>query len=106
MSLLTLGSFEVNVGIVTACIPTLRPGYRWISERLGAMKKTQDRLPLAEVPLNGAFDSDTKVAKPLNSYAGGVSPTVLTYVWHNDVQAPDGRIKKTTQVDVERFEQC
>ena len=106
LPLFTIGSFEVNVGIITACIPTLRPGYGWMFKRLRAMKKARDHLPLAEIPLTSPFDSDTKVARPSNPYTGGVSPTVLTYVWNNDVRAPDGRIKKTTQVDVEHFEQC
>ena len=84
-------SFEVHIGIIAACIPTLRPGYKWLIQRLSPSRKTSSvHLPLADSPKD-EFRQKSKTTIP-----SGAS-------WARGRQAglSEGEIWKTTRVDVE-----
>ncbi|KAI4130902.1 MAG: hypothetical protein LQ338_001499 [Usnochroma carphineum] len=75
-------AFEVNLGIIAASIPALRPGYKWLLERLSSSRKASSvHLPLA----------DRTTAVPPRAYTTKESALGLS----------DSDILKTTTLDVE-----
>lgn len=84
-------SFEVNLGIVAACIPTLRPGYLWTRSRLFSSKKTSSiHLPLAIVPKDSFNEGSRTTIRHGSPGRKG-----------SRVGVPDDSILQTTTVDVE-----
>ena len=85
-------SFEVHIGIIAACIPTLRPGYKWLLQRLSTSGKISSmHIPLADSPQD-EIRRDPKTSFPLS----------VPGVKDERAGVPDGEILKTTTVDVER----
>lgn len=59
---LTFHRFEVHVGIITACIPALRPGYKWLRQRLHSSRAASSQhLPLADSPAHQKRGSQTEI---------------------------------------------
>ena len=84
-------SFEVHVGIIAACIPTLRPGYKWLLQRLSTSRKISSmHTPLADNPQDG-IRRDSKTSIPLS----------VPGVEERRAGVSGGEILKTTTVDVE-----
>ncbi|MCJ1294436.1 hypothetical protein MMC34_005994 [Xylographa carneopallida] len=96
-----LRSWEVCVGIIAASIPTLRPGYLYMQDRLVASFSSK--------PSSGAPSSKsktlvptpvarTKASNPFRSFGTNFSSTTEG----NFLPLQNFEIRKTTQIDVEK----
>ena len=94
-----LGSFEVQMGIIAACAPTLRPGWKWLRNK---MKRNSSHK-------GHALLMDEVQLRP---YGGGVPPSVSMVTskhgnhgtdleFGQSFQPPPPLIQKTTRVDVD-----
>lgn len=87
--------FEVHIGIIAACIPALRPGYKWLRQRLHRSRKaSSDHLPLADSPAHQKEGVRRKSSITLPPYAYRANEM------HSGLLGSD--ILKTTTIDVEQ----
>ena len=94
-------SFEVTIGIIAACIPALRPGYKWFLDRLARTRRTpSDQMPFVDSPERG-LKGDIPVAVPPKVHS---MDTIESFrIDTGSTQAsPYDQITKTTQVDAEK----
>lgn len=64
-------SFEIRIGIVAACIPALRPGYKWLTHTIGTIRSSKAHYKLNdEVHL-----SDVSRRSPAQGPAPHIPPT-------------------------------
>ncbi|KAM0797512.1 hypothetical protein BDR22DRAFT_975211 [Usnea florida] len=90
--------FEVNLGIIAACTPALRPGYRWIVERIKTRYSSKGHAQL----------TDEMQLRPRNFEAPGYEADAhrSSEIFQCRTERGNGRvvsphhIKKTTQVDL------
>ena len=89
-------SFEVQFGIMAACVPTLPPGYKWLRKRMKSrLSSSTTHLPLAAEPgfrpsePAKAHHADRDISNALRSTA-------------ESARAFPNRIQRTIHVDVER----
>ena len=87
--------FEVQMGIIAACVPTLHHGWKWLRRRFGQRKphdKLTDEVQLwpydSKVPANASMVSATKHSGSVGNEVSHVLPN-------------PSHIQKTTRVDVD-----
>ena len=97
-----LASFEVQMGIIAACAPTLRPGWKWLRENTTKEHSSHKGHALLTDEIH------------LRPYGGG-APTSIAMVSSKhgtdpesgeSLQPPLPLIQKTTRVDVEVGDQA
>ena len=99
---LIFASFEVQLGIIAASIPALRPGYKWLTSKVVSLRsgydgitllsgKTRDKQTAFE---NGSSRTKDSISKRSNDW---------TEIQGEDIILPEYcQIRKTTEVAVER----
>ena len=119
-----INRFEVQFGIICACIPTLIPGYKWIKHQMFGTTKASEKLsPIQHSGPHKRKDGDiTELLRSAEQAdrpgtIGENSPynnTLVTAEYSppgsrsaelsekDAVEAPSGQIRKTTRVDVQR----
>ena len=89
---MTEHSFEVHVGIIAACIPALRPGYKWLCQKLASSRKSSSiHLPLADVTHDKSMGDCRTTVRQSDS---GETEREADVSGHN--------ILRTTTIDVEQ----
>ncbi len=95
-------SFEVQLGIIAASIPALRPGYKWLISKVVTIRsgydgttllsgKSRDKQTAFE---NGSSRTKDSISKRSNNW---------TEIQGEEIILPEYcQIRKTTEVDVER----
>ena len=93
--------FEIRVGIVAACIPTLRPGFKWLTEKLSSGSTTKEHYKLSdEVRLKAVgdtFSEDSIKRQDSPRFGNNVSVDVE----QGHMESPEDRIRKFSTVDVD-----
>lgn len=97
--LIRSGSFEVQMGIIASCAPTLRPGWRWLYDRMkGHSPHKGHALLTDEVQLRpydgGGPTSVSRLTSKHNNRATDLE-------FRDTFQPPLPLIQKTTRVDVD-----
>ena len=95
-----MASFEIRIGIVAACIPTLRPGYKWLTERFTSVRSSKENYKLSdEVRLKPAVDSfSAKSTERQESMNFGNEVSVDVELGHRE--SPEDRIRKFSTIAV------
>lgn len=96
--------FEVQFGIVAACVPTLPPGYRWLRNRLKPSRSLRSRsLSRTHLPLvdhcRSETNGDASVSAPAKAYRVNrdIANTVLS---DPEIGYHSNGIWRTMQVNV------
>ena len=95
-------SFEVQMGIIAACAPTLRPGWKWLRETTtkGHSSHKGHALLTDEVHLR-PYGGGAPTSVAMVSSKHGTDPQ-----FSESLQPPLPLIQKTTRVDVEVGDQA
>lgn len=84
----------MTIGFIAACIPTIRPGYKWFRCKVTTKKSSsENHLPLKDNP-RLQTPNETKIANPANVYAAYAGASFPHQALH------DSQILRTTRVDV------
>lgn len=89
-------SFEVQLGIIAACIPTLAAGYKWLRKRLQLRQSSST----AHLPL--ARDPGFEPSKPRKAHHADRDISNALKSETESARALPNQIRRTITVDVER----
>lgn len=95
-SLANVIRFEVEIGIIAACIPAMRPGYKWLDDKRKGYYFSKSRTQLTdEVRLKSASGAPAYSSKAQGNSEAFESMTDL------EAPIPSHQIMKTMQVDLD-----
>ena len=99
---LTVTSFEVQLGIIAASIPALRPGYKWLTRKVLTLRSGNGGTTLLlGKSSNKQLDFENGNSRTKNSFSKKRSN--WTEIEGEDIALLEYcQIRKTTDVDVER----
>ena len=99
---LTGTSFEVQLGIIAASIPALRPGYKWLTRKVLTLRSGNGGTTLLlGKPSNKQLDFENGNSRTKDLFSKKRSN--WTEIEGEDIALPDYcQIRKTTDVDFER----
>ena len=94
-------SFEIRIGIVAACIPTLRPGYRWLKQGVRSMRSSKKHYKLSDKvrlkPVGEAFPADSVKRQKSTKFGHEVSFDLES----GQTDTPEDHIRKSSTVAVD-----
>ena len=71
--------FEVNIGIIAACTPALRPGYKLLRERMQGYFRSKSHAQLGDEvhlqPIPAAFGKDAPKVQPSDDLNSNITET-------------------------------
>ena len=92
--------FEIRIGIVAACIPTLRPGYKWLRDKISSARSSQEHRKLSDEiqlkAINEAFSAQGPERPETAKYGNSVSIDVE----RGHQESLEDRIRKFSTVAV------
>ena len=63
-----MNSFEVQLGIIAACTPAMRPGYKWVKDKIKGYHTSKGHTQLTDEirlrPVDNAMTSSTTKVQP------------------------------------------
>lgn len=96
--------FEVQLGIIAACIPSLRPGYKWFVGRVTTLRtSTAGWTALTGRSRTKQAGSGNSRSTPKAIVAKGSGNSTLVGTAQVELPQYCQQIRKTTDVDVERW---
>lgn len=92
----------MTIGFVAACIPAIRPGYKWFRRTVTTKKSSSEN----DLPLNDKLGmqppNDVKLARPTSVYSAYIGADFPMDSKSMHRIPHDSRILKTTRVDVSK----
>lgn len=93
--------FEIQIGIMAACAPALRPGYKWLHSRIKTIVTSRGQHKLTdEVPLN-SVERKLPYNREKRSSGSFGNETSIERGWAPPV-VPADKIRKTTDFEIGR----
>ena len=92
--------FEIRIGIVAACVPTLRPGYRWLVDKISYIRSTHEHRKLSDeiqLQATGQAISACGHGRPEDPRLGY---NVSIDVERGHLESPEDRIRKFSTVAI------